>query len=102
MPEEINRIATDLLSDFLFTTEESANKNLRREGIGREKIHFVGNCMVDRRLKHVDVAGVRRLPPWEVFAWRPGRLTSAVSHRPSNVDDPKILKRVMEGINGVC
>ncbi|HQM21933.1 MAG TPA: UDP-N-acetylglucosamine 2-epimerase, partial [Deltaproteobacteria bacterium] len=47
MPEEINRILTDALSDFLFTTEEAGNENLRREGIPQEKIFFVGNVMID-------------------------------------------------------
>ena len=47
MPEEINRILTDQVADLLFTTEESANRNLEREGISREKIHFVGNVMID-------------------------------------------------------
>src|SRR5262245_61764181 len=47
MPEEINRIVTDSVSDLLFTTEESGNRNLRREGVPEEKIHFVGNTMID-------------------------------------------------------
>src|SRR5207245_5099631 len=47
MPEEINRILTDQVSDFLFTTEASAERNLRREGIEPDKIHFVGNVMID-------------------------------------------------------
>lgn len=52
MPEEINRVLTDAISDLLFTTEESANENLRREGIPQEKIHFVGNIMIDTLLGH--------------------------------------------------
>jgi len=47
MPEEINRIVTDSISDILFTTKESGNQNLRREGITEDKIHFVGNTMID-------------------------------------------------------
>jgi UDP-N-acetylglucosamine 2-epimerase (non-hydrolysing) len=47
MPEEINRIVTDSVSDFLFTTEQGGNRNLRREGVPEEKIHFVGNTMID-------------------------------------------------------
>ena len=99
MPEEINRIATDLLSEFLFTTEESANKNLRREGIDKDKIHFVGNCMVDTLLKHVDVAV--QCSPWEGFGVEPGGYAMVTLHRPSNVDDPKILKRVMAAIREI-
>jgi UDP-N-acetylglucosamine 2-epimerase (non-hydrolysing) len=99
MPEEVNRIATDLVSEFLFTTEESANKNLRREGISREKIHFVGNCMVDTLLKHVDVAV--QGSPWHGFGVEPAGYALVTLHRPSNVDDPKVLKRVMEAIKWV-
>lgn len=99
MPEEINRIATDHLSDLLFTTEKSADKNLRREGIPPESIHFVGNCMVDTLLKHVDVA-IRR-SPWETFGVKPSEFALVTLHRPSNVDDSEILKRVMKSINDV-
>lgn len=56
MPEEINRVLTDSISDFLFTTEESANENLKREGIPEEKIFFVGNTMIDTLLKHKEIA----------------------------------------------
>jgi UDP-N-acetylglucosamine 2-epimerase (non-hydrolysing) len=56
MPEEINRILTDQVSDFLFTTEGSANENLRREGIPKNKIYFVGNTMIDTLLKHNQIA----------------------------------------------
>ncbi|HZC80390.1 MAG TPA: UDP-N-acetylglucosamine 2-epimerase, partial [Nitrospiraceae bacterium] len=56
MPEEINRIVTDHLSDYLFTTEPSGQKNLLREGIAEDKIFFVGNVMVDTLLKHSDRA----------------------------------------------
>ena len=96
MPEEVNRIATDLVSEFLFTTEESANKNLRKEGIDKDKIHFVGNCMVDTLLKHVDVAV--QGSPWNSFGVEPAGYALVTLHRPSNVDDPKILKQVMGAI----
>src|SRR6516164_2839117 len=52
MPEEVNRVVTDALSDLLFTTEESANQNLKREGVPAEKIHFVGNVMIDTLLRY--------------------------------------------------
>jgi UDP-N-acetylglucosamine 2-epimerase (non-hydrolysing) len=52
MPEEINRVLTDAISDLLFTTERSAEENLQREGIPGEKIHFVGNTMIDTLLEH--------------------------------------------------
>ena len=56
MPEEINRILTDQLSDLLFTTEEDANENLKREGISSEKIFFVGNVMIDTLFQHLEKA----------------------------------------------
>ena len=56
MPEEINRLLTDAISDFLFTTEENANENLKREGIPEGKIYFVGNTMIDTLLKHKEMA----------------------------------------------
>src|SRR5437867_9941713 len=52
MPEEINRILTDAISDLIFITEESAGENLFKEGIPRQRVHFVGNTMVDTLLKH--------------------------------------------------
>ena len=52
MPEEINRVLTDHLADFLFTTEQSARENLHREGVPAERIHFVGNVMIDTLLAH--------------------------------------------------
>src|SRR5947199_9200762 len=60
MPEKLNRILTDHLSDYLFTTEPSARKNLLREGIAEEKIFFVGNVMVDTLLNHVGQARAYR------------------------------------------
>jgi UDP-N-acetylglucosamine 2-epimerase (non-hydrolysing) len=95
MPEEINRIVTDSVSDLLFTTEESGNKNLRREGVSEEKIHFVGNTMIDSLvdcyglLEHAPVQG-----PTGAVNGAPYFL--ATIHRPSNVDDPAQLARVLE------
>jgi UDP-N-acetylglucosamine 2-epimerase (non-hydrolysing) len=99
MPEEVNRIVTDHVSNLLFTTEKSANENLRKEGIPSNKIHFVGNCMVDTLLKHVEVA--IRQSPWGTFGVNPSGFALLTLHRPSNVDDPKILKTVMRSINAV-
>lgn len=95
MPEEINRIVTDSVSDFLFTTEESGNQNLRREGICEEKIHFVGNTMIDslvhcRRL--LDQAPTNGL--YAAIDGKPYFLTTI--HRPANVDDTGQLLKVIE------
>jgi UDP-N-acetylglucosamine 2-epimerase (non-hydrolysing) len=95
MPEEINRILTDCLSDFLFTTEESGNQNLRREGIAEKKIHFVGNTMIDSLVdcqKLLDQSTVTG--PFAALDGAPYFL--ATIHRPSNVDDPPQLMRVLE------
>ncbi len=97
MPEEINRIVTDCLADFLFTTEESGNRNLRREGIAEEKIHFVGNTMIDSLVdcyRTVDEAPAQAQGPLAAINGVPYFL--ATIHRPSNVDDPAQLSRVIK------
>ena len=62
MPEEINRVLTDQISDLLFTTEASAADNLRAEGVAPDKIHFVGNVMIDTLLAHRDRATALNVP----------------------------------------
>jgi len=89
MPEELNRIVTDHLSDLLFTTEESGNRNLRHEGIAEDKILFVGNCMVDSLRRHEQHALQQR--PWEQFGVDAGVYALLTLHRPSNVDDDSRL-----------
>ncbi len=96
MPEEINRVLTDQISELLFTTEPSAKANLLREGIAEDKIYFVGNVMIDALLSHLEQA----LPPAETLA-RYGRESLSefgvlTLHRPANVDDPKVLARLLE------
>jgi len=56
MPEEINRVLTDQIADLLFTTERDADENLLREGVPEEKVHFVGNVMIDTLLRHKERA----------------------------------------------
>jgi len=90
MPEELNRIVTDHLSNLLFTTEESGNRNLRREGIDEQKIRFVGNCMVDSLRTHQEEA-VRR-KPWVSLGVEEGAYALLTLHRPSNVDDEARLE----------
>jgi len=96
MPEEINRICADHLSEFLFTTEKSGDENLKKEGVSKKKIHFVGNCMVDTLLKHVNIAV--QASPWDEFGLEPGHYGLLTLHRPSNVDDPKTLKSIVKVI----
>lgn len=94
MPEEINRILTDQLSDLLFTTELIAEDNLAREGIDRDKVHFVGNVMIDTLLFNLDYAvpAATTLAGTDIEADNYGLITL---HRPSNVDDPEVLQRLL-------
>jgi UDP-N-acetylglucosamine 2-epimerase (non-hydrolysing) len=85
MPEEINRVLTDHLSDLLFTTEPSGQTNLWREGIAEDKIHFVGNTMIDSLRAHLETALHRE--PWRKFHLQPGHYGVVTFHRPANVDD---------------
>jgi UDP-N-acetylglucosamine 2-epimerase (non-hydrolysing) len=93
MPEEINRCLTDQIADFLFATEESAVDNLRREGVRPEKIHFVGNVMIDTLVRYRERADRSRI--LEVLGVRPGMYAALTLHRPSTVDDPEALRRVL-------
>ena len=99
MPEELNRILTDNLSDFLFTTEPGARKNLMREGIADEKVHFVGNVMVDTLLKHRDRA--RALEMSRKLGMQPGTYGLLTLHRPSNVDDESTLSEILRAIDEI-
>ena len=87
MPEEINRLCTDAISDLLFTTDEMADQNLRAEGVADEKVVFVGNTMIDTLLRHVDRA--KQLPLPAGMAERGYAVLTL--HRPSNVDSPDTL-----------
>lgn len=100
MPEEINRVLTDQISDLLFTTEESGQANLEREGIAASRIQFVGNVMIDTLRHNLD----RAIPARQIAAdaGRPGFADGQhgyavlTLHRPSNVDDPGVLKGLLE------
>ncbi|MBF0108214.1 MAG: UDP-N-acetylglucosamine 2-epimerase (non-hydrolyzing) [Magnetococcales bacterium] len=101
MPEEINRILTDRLSDFLFTTERGAGENLRAEGIEPDRIHFVGNVMIDTLFRLLPLApSVSQILESDYRgAWSgyvPGLEYGLVTlHRPSNVDDPVVFEALM-------
>lgn len=99
MPEEVNRVLTDHLSDVLFATEDDAVGNLRREGIDPGRVHLVGNCMVDTLLRHVETALAAR--PWERFGLKPSGFALLTLHRPANVDDEDSLRAFMTAINQV-
>jgi UDP-N-acetylglucosamine 2-epimerase (non-hydrolysing) len=96
MPEEINRVLTDQISDLLFTTERSALDNLVAEGIAAERVHFVGNVMIDTLVAN----GPRAIAPAETLAAAglaaPGAFALATLHRPANVDDPAVLAGLLD------
>jgi UDP-N-acetylglucosamine 2-epimerase (non-hydrolysing) len=99
MPEEINRLLTDQVASLLFTTERSGNENLIREGVGREKIYFVGNVMIDtllvqkERALEMDVVAKYGLSPHGF-----GLLTL---HRPSNVDKREVFRGILDALEEI-
>jgi UDP-N-acetylglucosamine 2-epimerase (non-hydrolysing) len=106
MPEEINRILTDQISDLLFTTEQDAEPNLLREGVDAARIHFVGNVMIDTLLHNrsrcrpaAEVLDALSAP--ELFRQSEGYGLLTL-HRPSNVDDPKVLRLLMETLGDLA
>ncbi|MFZ4289630.1 non-hydrolyzing UDP-N-acetylglucosamine 2-epimerase [Variovorax sp. HJSM1_2] len=108
MPEEINRILTDQLSMRLYTTERSAAANLNREGVSDQNIKFVGNVMIDSLRENIKYAKpylstVQAHEPAAVKIFREGKEYGLVTlHRPSNVDDPEILKTLLTTLGKVA
>lgn len=99
MPEEINRIVTDSVSDFLFTTAEDANKNLLREGIPKKKIYFVGNVMIDSLYKiksESDKSDILR----KLGIINKNYITLTL-HRPSNVDEKEKLVNILDAVKEI-
>jgi UDP-N-acetylglucosamine 2-epimerase (non-hydrolysing) len=94
MPEEINRVLTDAISNLLFCTEQSGVDNLRREGIADAKIHLVGNVMIDTLLRHRERAEQSRV--LESIGLEHGHYAVLTLHRPSNVDDPVVLSKLLD------
>jgi len=107
MPEEINRILTDHLSDLLFVTEESGLCNLKREGVSGNKIHFVGNTMIDSLIAFKEKAEASTILESLGFRVRPSKGSDGNSiiryglltlHRPSNVDNRETFLSILEGL----
>ena len=99
MPEEVNRLLTDAIADYLFVTEESGRQNLIREGISRDKIHLVGNVMID---------SLEQFRPWwersavhRRFGVDKGSYGVVTLHRPSNVDNSKTLQDLLHALHDV-
>lgn len=100
MPEEINRIVTDQISDALFTTEPSANANLRREGIDEGKIHYVGNVMIDSLDRYIHKA--LELDVLETLGLQTGEYVLVTLHRPTNVDTIGRLSSVLTALADIA
>lgn len=96
MPEEINRLVTDSITDYFFTTSSVANENLRREGKTSDQIFFVGNTMIDTLLKNM--SRFRKPDFWDKLHLEPGKYLVMTLHRPSNVDSKEQLKAIIEAI----
>jgi UDP-N-acetylglucosamine 2-epimerase (non-hydrolysing) len=97
MPEEINRILVDRISDYLFVTEKSGIQNLKKEGVSKDKIYFVGNCMIDSLIKILPYAVDKK--PWETYGLEKRNYILVTFHRPSNVDNSNNLNKVVKLIN---
>lgn len=96
MPEEINRVLTDQISDLFFTPSTDGDANLLREGIAKDKIHFVGNCMIDTLVRLLPQARQPAIPNFGA------RYILVTLHRPSNVDDPATLKPILDSLSELC
>jgi UDP-N-acetylglucosamine 2-epimerase (non-hydrolysing) len=96
MPEEINRIVTDSISDYFFTTSRAANENLKRTGVSDKSIFFVGNTMIDTLLKHMP--GFQKPKIWDEAGLSEGNYVVLTLHRPANVDQEHQLKALLDEI----
>ncbi len=103
MPEEINRVVTDSITNWFFTTSEVANQNLRKAGVSDDRIFFVGNTMIDTLMKQE--SSLRPPAFWDEYTLQSGQYLVLTLHRPSNVDDPDrlfaLLRSVVKGAAGV-
>jgi UDP-N-acetylglucosamine 2-epimerase (non-hydrolysing) len=97
MPEEINRLVTDAISDYFFVTEKSGEENLRREGVDPDRIFFVGNVMIDTLLRFRDKAAESSV--LERLGLAPRTYAVVTLHRPSNVDDSMQLAKLIAMLN---
>jgi len=100
MPEEINRVLTDAISDLLFVTEPSGLENLRREGVPDDRIHFVGNVMIDTLLASLQKA--RATTVLQDLGLQARRYAALTLHRPGNVDDPEVLGRLLGALGEIA
>src|SRR5437763_8404168 len=99
MPEEINRIVTDAISDLLFVSEPSGRENLAREGVPPERVRYVGNVMIDSLVN--ELAAARALNVTDRFAVTRGEYAVATLHRPSNVDAVDRLRPILRFLGDI-
>ncbi len=97
MPEEINRVLTDTISDFLFVTEKSGMENLKDSGVNDERVFFVGNCMIDSLIHYLPKVDASTIT--NDFQLTTNNYIVVTLHRPSNVDDEQSLKEVIVLLN---
>ncbi len=96
MPEEVNRVLTDCISDLLFCTEQSGLDNLKNEGVSEDKVFLVGNVMIDSLLKNKSKADESKI--LDELNIEQGNYAALTLHRPSNVDDPVVLGRLLDAL----
>ena len=99
MPEEINRLCTDAISDHLFTTDRLADANLRKEGIPDNKIHFVGNVMIDTLLTFKEQAAA--VKHHKLLGFEEREYATLTLHRPSNVDSKDTFERILGALDQI-
>jgi UDP-N-acetylglucosamine 2-epimerase (non-hydrolysing) len=99
MPEEINRLVTDQLSDLLLTPSADGDENLIREGVDPSKIHMVGNIMIDSLVRLLPKAEAQAGEVLGRLGVEAGRFVLATMHRPANVDDPEKLVEILRALN---
>lgn len=100
MPEEINRVLTDTISDMLFCTEQSGVDNLLAEGVSEDRIHMVGHVMIDTLLKNLEKAKQSNILSdlQSQFGLNGDDYAVLTMHRPSNVDNPVVFARILDGL----
>ena len=100
MPEEVNRVLTDSISEFLFVTEKSGVTNLKNEGVPDDKIFFVGNVMIDNLIHHLEQTN--HLPTLKEFNVKADNFVLVTMHRPSNVDSDSQLEKIVHMLNSIA
>jgi len=99
MPEELNRLLTDAISNLLFVSEPSGVENLAREGVDRHGVHFVGNVMIDTLLSHREKADASNV--LATLGVEPRKYGVLTLHRPSNVDDAATMLRILKAVGEI-